>query len=594
MAALQCEICGGKLMGKPGGIFECDSCGMEYSTEWAKAKIQEIRGTVQVEGTVEVKGTVKLDGAVQVEGNATENSLLRRAKVLLEERKWNDAKDVVHQLLSINPECSQAYIFEYLLEYHIEREEDLAYIEPGKYAIEKWNKLLQRVTEEYRVRLQNYRSSRTTRLTREALPSRQLMERRRQAELLQGCLNGGVGQGNLVVRSISGKLYCLITEDKASWAQEVETWPDGVVQLLCEKDWIIAVYADGTCRAAANANPQLKHMVESWEDIKLVGCHAEHILLLTYDGELSSCQWKESEKEVKTYYRASGWQNVEKLIFRWDSNGKYVIGQTADGTLLSTYPLPAGFPTTGIRHFSEFFEYWVKRDGSCYIKESEDSWKDKLWPDLKELRVYRAGLSSGIRGKAVITDGGTLVERWENSPMIWQREMTDVLDCERYFDRIDYILRTDGTLMRFRKPVFPDRKFVALLTDSSWYAAVDTEGHMTILSDVYGDGKVISTNAKISHWKLFDSAETMCQEYDAFMTQKEILREQATQRRLAEKIRRKAEAEKRREERIRVLQTEKVNLQREFTNLKGLFTGKRRKEIENRLTEIETELKGLT
>ena len=51
-AALQCEICGGKLVGKPGGIFECDSCGMEYSTELAKAKIQEIKGTVKVEGTV--------------------------------------------------------------------------------------------------------------------------------------------------------------------------------------------------------------------------------------------------------------------------------------------------------------------------------------------------------------------------------------------------------------------------------------------------------------------------------------------------------------------------------------------------------------
>ena len=42
MAALTCEICGGKLIGKPGGVFECDSCGMEYSTEWARNKIQEI------------------------------------------------------------------------------------------------------------------------------------------------------------------------------------------------------------------------------------------------------------------------------------------------------------------------------------------------------------------------------------------------------------------------------------------------------------------------------------------------------------------------------------------------------------------------
>ena len=49
MAALQCELCGGKLVGKPGGIFECDSCGMEYSTEWAKAKIQEIKGVLSIE-----------------------------------------------------------------------------------------------------------------------------------------------------------------------------------------------------------------------------------------------------------------------------------------------------------------------------------------------------------------------------------------------------------------------------------------------------------------------------------------------------------------------------------------------------------------
>ena len=29
-AKLECEICGGKLVGKPGGVFECDSCGMVF------------------------------------------------------------------------------------------------------------------------------------------------------------------------------------------------------------------------------------------------------------------------------------------------------------------------------------------------------------------------------------------------------------------------------------------------------------------------------------------------------------------------------------------------------------------------------------
>ena len=39
MAALKCEICGGGLIGKPGGVFECEYCGVKYDTSWAKAKI---------------------------------------------------------------------------------------------------------------------------------------------------------------------------------------------------------------------------------------------------------------------------------------------------------------------------------------------------------------------------------------------------------------------------------------------------------------------------------------------------------------------------------------------------------------------------
>lgn len=41
-AKLQCEICGGKLIGKPGGFFECTICGTEYSTEWAREKLNGI------------------------------------------------------------------------------------------------------------------------------------------------------------------------------------------------------------------------------------------------------------------------------------------------------------------------------------------------------------------------------------------------------------------------------------------------------------------------------------------------------------------------------------------------------------------------
>ena len=111
-AVLQCEICGGKLVGKPGGIFECDSCGMEYSTEWAKQKIQEIRGTVKVEGTVEVTGKVQVEGGtVNVEGAATKESLLKRAKMCYADGDWEKAAELLEQVLNADPECGEAYLY---------------------------------------------------------------------------------------------------------------------------------------------------------------------------------------------------------------------------------------------------------------------------------------------------------------------------------------------------------------------------------------------------------------------------------------------------------------------------------------------------
>ena len=54
MAALICEICGGKLMGQPGGVFECTQCGMEYSMAWIRAKLG---------AAAEVKAAPEADGA---------------------------------------------------------------------------------------------------------------------------------------------------------------------------------------------------------------------------------------------------------------------------------------------------------------------------------------------------------------------------------------------------------------------------------------------------------------------------------------------------------------------------------------------------
>lgn len=104
MAALQCEVCGGKLKGRPGGIYECEFCGVEYDTAWAKAKIQEIQGTVKVEGTVQVEGTVKVQGGINIE------SLLKRGWLALEDEEWVDATRFFDDALNLDAESAQAYL----------------------------------------------------------------------------------------------------------------------------------------------------------------------------------------------------------------------------------------------------------------------------------------------------------------------------------------------------------------------------------------------------------------------------------------------------------------------------------------------------
>ena len=50
MAALVCDICGGKLIVGAGGITVCDSCGMEYSVERMREKAYRSLDEAMLEG----------------------------------------------------------------------------------------------------------------------------------------------------------------------------------------------------------------------------------------------------------------------------------------------------------------------------------------------------------------------------------------------------------------------------------------------------------------------------------------------------------------------------------------------------------------
>lgn len=106
MAALVCEICGGKLIGKAGGIFACDSCGMEYSKEWAQEKIQEIRGSVQIEGSVDVTGST-----VMVDNTAFVEKYLQNARRAKDKEDWEETEKYYNLVEQNDPTNIEAIFY---------------------------------------------------------------------------------------------------------------------------------------------------------------------------------------------------------------------------------------------------------------------------------------------------------------------------------------------------------------------------------------------------------------------------------------------------------------------------------------------------
>lgn len=72
MAALVCDICGGKLAMGSGGIAVCDSCGMEHTKERMQEKVQEIKGTVRIDNTHMTDNWMKMGRAAASAGNHKE------------------------------------------------------------------------------------------------------------------------------------------------------------------------------------------------------------------------------------------------------------------------------------------------------------------------------------------------------------------------------------------------------------------------------------------------------------------------------------------------------------------------------------------
>ena len=372
MAALQCEICGGKLMAKSGGLFECEYCGMQYDKTRIQEMVQEIKGTVKVEGTVQVAGTVKLDGPVEVKGSTSVDGLLKRGWMAIEDRQYDEARNCFNQALQLEPESGQAYFglamatVEYSTISRLAEAADFRfrkYIERARqYPDDKVRSMLQEYDglKAAQKRAEEEKRKAEERKKQEAEQARQRSQEQGRTELPKLRTRTAPLQKRIAVRSLSvaaidnsGRLLCDDLGDK----QYHPDWYDRRFRCLAVGGYdLYGIHTDGTPAGTDYLSLDFKHLkaltdiaassfhkvavdrdgyvfaeghnsngccdVDNWREIKAVACGNDFTVGLRYDGTVVT---------TSRHTVVNTWTEIVEIAAGWD----FIVGLRVDGTVLT-------------------------------------------------------------------------------------------------------------------------------------------------------------------------------------------------------------------------------------------------------------------
>lgn len=529
-AKLQCEICGGKLIGKPGGIFECDSCGMEYSTAWAKEKIQEITGTVKVEGTVEVTGKVQVvGGTVQVDSSASKEALLRRGELALEDRNWNKAKKLFDQVLNIEAECSEAYLGlamaeaqsqdrEAFRQSYIEAHSELrlkgnSYIARARQFSKELNKWFLSLDEEGVV------ADTAARLTAERANNENILRLSLIREKIARPMNMiAAGYSHTVGVRADGSVVAV-----GLGQHSVSGWTD-IVAVAEGTLHTVGLRGDGSVVAVGN-NDDGQCNVSTWMSIVAIAAGKNHTVGLRADGSVVAVGLN-----IDGQCNITGWTDIVAIA----AGAWHTVGLRRDGSVVAVGD---------------------NGDDECEVSN---------WANIASVAAgWRHTVGLREDGSVVAVgnndDGQCEVTAWTNVVAITANESHTVG------------LRADGSVVA----VGYNNHGQCGVSGWANVVAVAAGNYYTV--GLRADGSVVAVGgndygqSKVTDWKLFNSFETI----------------EAERKDAKEKV------ETERKQRIEKLKTEKSNLQMEIANLRGLFTGRRCRELQDRIDAIEEELERL-
>ena len=558
---LQCEICGGKLVGKPGGIFECENCGTEDSTEWAKAKIQEITGTVKVEGTVQVQGTVKVEN-----GGPSEESLVKRGMIKLDELRsftggiviLQDRRIEIEKLfnraLEINPECAEAYWGLFLLKnnYYSSKEalleastktieKSVNYRHAREYAKGELAKLIFQI--EARLKQENQEKVLASSMTSNRLN----LIRQRFAPASKMI---SAGSHHAIALKTDGTVIATqyIGDKRYNFGQcDVGDWTD-VVMVTAGWEHTVGLKENGDVLAVGNKEHG-RCDVGNWRNIVAIAAGAYHTVGLKADGTVVAVG-----SDDYGQCQVSAWRDIVAV----SAGDSHTIGLKTDGTVVAVgNQLSGACKVEGWRNIvaiaaSTHDSVGLKADGTVITVGRNISGKCNVegWKDI-------VAIAAGFYHTVGLKANGTVVA------VGGSQEVTNYGQCE---------VKTWSDV-------------VALAASSTH--TVGLKGNGTVISTKYTDSMdYYHGQGDVNGWKLFNNVDTIESERKTAMELAKAKREAVAEE--ARIVAEKTEVE--RKEKIEALTAETDKLQAELANLKGLFSGGKRRQIEARLAEIEAEL----
>ena len=317
-------------------------------------------------------------------------------------------------------------------------------------------------------------------------------------------------------------------------------------------------------------------------------CHAPrmiavgdaHTVGLKSDGTVVACG-------DKPYCNVSGWTDIVEIA----ASDYHTVGLRSDGTVVACGDNEDGqcdvSEWTGIVAIAAgtFHTVGLKSDGTVVAcGDNEDGQCDVSgWTDVVAVAAG-SGHTVGLKSDGTVVacgsnfDGACNVSGW-----------TDVVAVSAG-DSHTVGLKSDGTVV-----ACGDNDY-GQCNVSGWTDVVAVAASYEHTVGLKSDGTVVACGKNedgqcdVSGWKLFDNFDDVV---NRAVAEAEKRRKAEEEQRKAKEEQRKAAAEKRRLNRIAALEAEKQRIETELPHIKGLFSGGKRRDMENRLAEIEIELKRL-